>query len=442
MYSTGHNNQRLLEPPMQFVIVGNGIAGISAASAIRELRPDAAITMVSEEPHCSYSACVLSYYVSGEIDRQRVFLKQMSDYSGEGIRLTLAQRVTAINSPDKKIVLDSDIIPYDKLIVATGSRPAVPPIRGIDKEGVFAFKTLDEADSIVQWGGNSAVIIGSGPVGLEIAFSLRKIGYQVFLIEFLNRVLPRIFDDYPSSAIKSILEDNGVQIFTGERVEEIHGGVRVEGVSTDRRYIPCDTVVLASGMKPQVSLVRGTLELGRLGGIRVDDNMRTSVPDIYACGDCIQTKDLLNGSDTLAMLWLNARQQGEVAGYNAAGYECHYPGALSITGVELPGTRAFSLGSLASEPGDEVIEKKHAQNYLRLVLRRGLLIGVQTIGGDEHIGRWLSLLLRQEEVRNPKTLIACRYAARRVASFRVPAHAPAFKQDNQPVGVNGKGGIF
>lgn len=421
------SNERLQEPLMQFIVVGNGIAGFSAALTVRRLLPDVSITVVSEEPHPLYSACVLGYYVSGIIDRQRVILKQPEEYSREGISLIQDRRVDAINTAEKKLVLDSDTVPYDKLVVATGSRPAVPRIKGMDKTGVFTFKTLDEADAVRQWGGSRAAVIGSGPVGMEIALSLHKIGYQVFLFEFLNRILPRVFDDCPSSIIQSIIEDSGIQVFTEERVEEIHGGARVEGVSTNKRRVHCDTVVLASGMSPDVRLAGGILELGRLGGICVDDTLRTSVPDIYACGDCIQTKDRLDGSDSTAMLWPNAMYQGEVAGYNAAGFKRLYPGALNITGVELPGTRAMSLGNLASEPGDDVIERKQGKNYLRLIIRKGKLTGVQTIGDNEHCGRWLSLILRQEEVIDPGSLLTCRYAVRRVPGWRTQARKIALK---------------
>lgn len=421
------SGQRLQKRVMQFVIAGNGIAGFSAAVSIRRLLPGAGITIISEESHPLYSACVLPFYISGEIDRQRVFLKQPAEYARQRIKLIRSRRVEAINISEKKVVVDSDTIPYDKLVIATGSKSAIPRIKGTDKKGVFAFKTLDEADDIRQYGGSRAVVIGSGPVGMEIALSLLKSGYQVFLFEFLNRVLPRVFDDYPSSIIRGIIEGAGVRVFTEERVEEIQGETRVEGVLTDKRQIQCDLVVLASGMRPDVRLAAGVLELGSLGGICVDDTLRTSIPGIYACGDCIQTKDRLDGSASMAMLWPNAIFQGEVAGCNAAGFRRLYPGSLNITGVELPGSRAMSLGSLAGEPGDEVIEKKQEKDYLRLVIRRGKLAGVQTIGDNQHTGRWLSLILRQEELVNPMTLLACRYAARRFINSRASARMPGLK---------------
>lgn len=395
---------------MQFIVVGNGVAGITAASTIRRLDRKAGITMISEEPHPAYSACVLSNYLSGGLEREKVFLKGFFDYLRENIELIAAQKVISLNIGGKEVGLRSRSISYDKLIIATGSKPAIPPIKGTDKEGTFTFKSLEDADKIYQWDGQTAVVVGSGPIGIEVSLALKEKGYQVFLVELLSRILPRVFDEYPASIIRDILEEGGIEVSTQERIVEILGSGRVEGVATDKRKIKCDTVILAAGMRPQVGLAEGALRLGKLGGILVDDEMGTSVQDVYACGDCVETKDLISGRSALNLLWHNARQQGSVAGYNAVGIARNYLGSLNFTGVELFGTHAVSIGSTtgASQDGLEMIEGKRGRHYQRLILSNGVLIGVQSIDWSENMGALLTAILRQEKVTSPRNLFMWR----------------------------------
>lgn len=415
---------------MYFVIVGNGIAGNSAASTIRRLNREADITIISEEKYPLYSACVLANYISGEIGRERVFLKEFPDYLQENIQIIPNQKAIALDVGRKRVVLESESVAYDKLIIATGSQPVVPPIEGKDKQGVFTFKSIKDADQIYRWVGQTAVVVGSGPVGIEISLALNKKGYRVFLVELLDWVLPRVFDEYPASMIKGILEGEGIEVSTGEKVLELLGSDRVEGVATDRRRIVCDTVILTAGMRPEVGLAEGVLELGELGGILVDDRLCTSVPDVYACGDCIEAKDLVTGHPALSLLWHNARWQGEIAGGNAAGVPHNYPGSLNVTGVELFGTQAVSIGSTmgTSQDGQEVIEKKRDGSYKRVILSNGIALGVQSINWSENMGATLAAMLRQEKVRNLKDLLSWRRSPSTFPNLRCEKLPLAFKK--------------
>lgn len=395
---------------MHFVIIGNGIAGNSAASTIRRLNKEADITIISEETYPLYSACVLANYVSGETGRERIFLKAFPDYLQENIQLISGQKAIALDVGRKRVILESESKTYDKLIIAAGSKPVVPAIKGKDKKGVFTFKSVDDADRIYGWDGQTVVVVGSGPIGIEISLALNKKGYRVFLVELLDWILPRVFDEYPASIIKDILEQGGIEVSTGERVLEILGSDRVEGVATDRRRIICDTVILAAGMRTEVELAEGALKLGELGGILVDDRLCTSVPDVYACGDCIEVKDLVTGHPALSLLWHNARWQGEIAGCNAAGIPRNYPGSLNFTGVELFGTQAVSIGTPmgTSQDGQEVIERKRDGSYKRVILSNGVPVGVQSINWSENMGASLTAMLRQEKVKNFKDLLSWR----------------------------------
>jgi NADH oxidase (H2O2-forming) len=395
---------------MRFVIVGNGIAGISAAQAIRRVDKEANITIISEEPYPTYSPCVLPDYLKGEISREKLFVKEFQDYSRENIQLITSERAIALDPNEKKVILEAKSVAYDKLILSTGSKPMIPPIPGTKRKGVFTFKSIEDGDSISRWEGHTAVVIGSGPIGVEVSLALKTRGYRVFLIEILNRILPQVFDEYPAYLIEDALKSIDIDVGTQEKVIEILGGEEVEGVLSDRRKIKCDTVILATGMRSEKGFVEGILEQGRLGGITVNDRMGTSLKDVYACGDCIEAQSLIDGQPMLSLLWHNARQQGEVAGSNAAGFLKTYPGSLNITGVEVSGFKAISMGSIGAglNSGLEIIEVKRNGGYRRLILSKGVLVGVQSIDWDEDLGLFLAAILRKEKVKTYQVLTSSR----------------------------------
>ena len=333
---------------MKFVIIGNGIAGVSAAHTIRTIDSDASVTIVSDEAEPAYSACVLPHYVGGEIGRDKVIIKNFSEYSGDGIGLLSSQRVTDIDVEGKRVILENGSLGYDKLIVAAGSRPVTPPSIRVEKDGVFTFKSLADANKIARWQGRSAVIVGSGPIGLEAGMALKRRGYQVVVVELLDHILPKAFDAYPARLIKQILEENGIRVLDGERLVEVLGTKAVSGIATDKRTIACDTVVLAMGMKPRGISLFDNIKTGENGGISVNDRMETSLTGIYACGDCVDARDLITGRDVNSMLWHNARRQGEVAGCNAGGMSVEYGGSLNDTGLNLVGMQAVSVGLSAN----------------------------------------------------------------------------------------------
>jgi NADH oxidase (H2O2-forming) len=394
----------------RFVVVGNGIAGVSAACTIRRYNKEAKIMIVSKEPHPTYSPCMLPNYLSGEISRKRVFVRELSDYSKDHIQLILSEKAISIDIGRKNVILQAGSIGYDKLIIATGSKPTLPPIKGINRKGVFTFKTIGDADGIAKWRGSTAVVVGSGPIGVEASLVLKRRGYRVFLIEILDRILPQIFGEYPASLMKDALEENGIDPANRERVVEILGEEQVEGVVSDRRKIKCDTVILATGMRPEKEFAEGILEVGALGGIKVNDRMGTSVPDVYACGDCAEAPSLIDGRPVLSLLWHNARLQGQVAGSNAAGVSSIYPGSLHIAAVNVFGLRAVSMGSIGEDagPGPKIIEVKRNGGYRRLVLSGEVLVGVQSINWDEDLGFFLAAILRKERVKTYKDLMSSR----------------------------------
>jgi NADH oxidase (H2O2-forming) len=392
----------------RFVVVGNGITGVSAACTIRKYNKEAKIMIVSKEPHPTYSACLLPNYLSGEISREKIFVRELSDYAKDHIDLIPSEKALSVDIERKNVVLQTGSIGYDKLIIATGSKPTLPSIKGIHRKGVFAFKSIEDADGIAKWKGSTAVVVGSGPIGVEASLVLKRKGYRVFLIEILDRILPQMLDEYPASLIKDALEENGIDPANRERVVEILGEEQVEGVVSDRRKIKCDTVILATGMRPEREFVEGILEAGASGGIKVNDRMGTNVMDIYACGDCAEAPSWIDGRPILSLLWHNARLQGQVAGSNAAGIPSVYPGSLPIAAVNVFGLRAVSIGSTGEKagPGLKIIEVRRNGGYRRLVLSDEVLVGVQSINWEEDLGFFLAAILRKEKVKTYEGLMS------------------------------------
>ena len=240
--------------------------------------------------------------------------------------------------------------------------------------------------------------MGSGPIGLEAGMALKTKGYDVIILELLSHLLPKAFDEHPAAMIKSMLNRGGIEVLEGERLVEIMGSDRVSGITTDKRTIKCDTVILAMGMKPRGSWVVGKVEMGKHGGILVSDEMATSLPDVFACGDCVDARDLITGRPMPSMLWHNARRQGEVAGYNAAGISAELNGSLNVTGVDIFGTQAVSIGINGSDgiSGLEVIERKRAGAYQRVFLQKSEVVGAQSVNWSEDMGRLLTSIVRKE----------------------------------------------
>lgn len=387
---------------MNIIIIGNGVAGNSAASAIRKFDKLANITIISEETFPHYSACVLPNYISGELEREKVLLKTPADYAKEGVRTILGERVREIDIAGKSVRLGDKELNYDKLIIATGSNLAIPPIEGTEKEGVFKLKSLFDADKIMRSPGKRAAVIGAGFIGVGASIALAKKGWDVFDIS-RRWMLPRVFDEKPSWLLKEIIEEHGIQVLTGERVIGISGNARAESVVTDKRKIRCDLVVLATGLRPEVQLARRAgLEIGNLGGIKTNAQLMTSIEDIYACGDCIQAKDIVTGKDTLSLLWHNAKQQGNAAGCNCVELFTRYPGSLNVTAVDIFGTYAVSIGHTMDTFRDarlQVIEGNGRYHYYRLLIIGEILVGAQCIGEIKNMGALLSVLRRKDSLQ-------------------------------------------
>jgi len=385
------------------IIIGNGIAGNSAAEAIRKFDRDVGITIISEERYPLYSPCAFYKYLAGEMEKEKLFLKKSQDYSEHRIKVIFGNKVSRVDARIKEVVIDDKSIQFDKLVLATGSKPVIPPIKGVGKKGIFAPKTIDDAQSIFDYPAKKVVVVGSGPIGIEMAIAFRKKGLEVSIIELFNRILPRLFDDCASSILRETMERQGIKILTEKKVSEIIGDESVKGIVTDGNELPCDMVIMAVGVKPNTELAETMgLEIGTYGGIRTDDYMATNMEDIYACGDCVEAKDAITSENTLSLLWPNAKRQGSIAGYNCAGQQKRFIGSINVTSLEVFGTYALSIGksaaSFESQNDYDVVERTTGSRYYRLIIAEKRLVGVQLINSCEFAGLLFSKMLRKDNL--------------------------------------------
>ncbi len=399
----------------RIVIIGNGIAGNSAAQAIRSSDQKVDLTLISDEKYPFYSPCAFHKFLSGEIEQQKLFLKKFEDYDRKGIKTILGERVSEIDLRKREVHLSEKRIPFDAMILATGARAMTPAIKGAEKKGVFTLKIIEDAQRIFYYPSKKVVVYGSGPTGVEAAVALRKKGLKVTLLS-RSRILRRLFDEEPSLMLKRLLEQAGIEVIVGETIVEILGGVEVEGLVTSKSELDCDMVILSSGVKPNLELITNLgIEIGSLGGIKTDDYMMTSVQNIFACGDCIESKDRITGETGLNLRWPNAKSQGWTSGRNCIGERIRFKGSFNVTCIEILGNYAFSAGvgaaSLGIKKNYHIVEKNFGSSFYRLIMEDLRLVGMQLINKSEHSGLLFSKMLRRnnllelaKEAQNPKSI--------------------------------------
>jgi len=389
---------------MKTLIVGNGIAGNEVAFSLRRARKDFEITILSAEHVPEYDPCSLPYFIGRDVPRDAVFRRRLEDYSTHGIELVLGQRVTAIDPEARRVSTEQGLTyGFDRLVLAHGGSLFIPPIDGIDTQGVHSCKQLAAADRLDQYQGSAAVVIGSGAIGIEAGEALKKRGYEVTIIELLDWVLPALFDPETSRRLAERMNDCGMRVLTAEKVLRIEGGERVSTVITDKRRIPCDTVVIATGVVPGKALAQTAgIEVER--GIRVNEHLQTSVGGIYACGDCIETVDACTGEDAMFQLKHNALEQARVVARNLLGEPAAYPGAYAFARAHFFDTHAVTFGKTTRatqcELGQlEIIERDEGEDYLRVIVKEGLVVGGQAIGRfADFIGLFIGAMWRKDNI--------------------------------------------
>ncbi len=331
----------MMEQPRRIVVVGGVAGGATAASKARRCCPQAEIEVYDQDEFISYAGCGLPYFIGGYSPNWRRLLARLPEQfeAKQNIRVFLRHRVNSIDPANKNIrVADLEgvsesSIDYDRLIIATGASPFVPPLSGRELEGVFVLRSLKHALEMKSFidmrAPQRAVIVGAGAIGLEMCEALRRLGMEVHLVELADHVLPPLDADL-TGEVGEHLEAGGVHLHLGARVEGLEGrGGAVARVATSQGELDTEMVLLSIGIRPVSELAqRAGIELGDRGAIRVDAAMRTSLPDILACGDCATTRHLVSGRESWIPLGSTARKQGRAAADTVSGGEGSFPGVL------------------------------------------------------------------------------------------------------------------
>ncbi len=345
------------------VIIGLGSGGFAAVLTARRTDPQASVTIIEKRAYDMFSPCGMPFAIEGIISLDNLKFSLPED---KQITKLLSHEATAINPAGKNVVVknlktrESVSVPYDYLIIASGAEPFIPPIKGAKEntgKGVFVLHDLESARKIIDYAKNAkkAVVVGAGPIGLEIAAALRKNGLDVAVVEMLSYALPRALDRDMAKAVEKSVEESGIKLLFNKTVSSINGSP-VESVSVGEEIIKTDMVVLASGVRANLDIARNAgIEIGKWG-IKTNAQMETSIKGIYAVGDCIETVSLINHRPTMMQLSSAAYRQGMVAGANAAGGYDTYDGALttfaSLIGeleVAATGFNEFFAGSAGFE---------------------------------------------------------------------------------------------
>jgi len=339
---------------MRLVIVGGVAAGTKAASRARRLDPEMEITVYQEEPEPSISECGLPYFLSGVVEkRERLVARTPERFAEQDIEVLVRHRVEKIDPARKKLFVrdletgETFEDAYDRLVVATGARAVLPSIPGADLDGVFKLRFLTDADDvrryIEEFSPERAVVVGGGYIGLEVAENLCGLGMEVSLIEGADRVA-LAYGPEVAERVEAELGEHGVRAYTGTKVEEFVGEGRVRGVRFGDTERETDLVIVGVGIEPCVDLAEEAgVEIGVTGAIRVDEHMRTNLPDVWAAGDCVETTNLTSGKPVWVPLGDTANQMGRVAGTNAASSAGE--GTLEFPGIL--GTGIFKVFDLA-----------------------------------------------------------------------------------------------
>lgn len=327
----------------RIVILGGVAAGMSAAAKARRTDPEACIEVYTDEKFISYGACGLPYFLSGVIpSHEKLIARTPEFFAGQNIQVFLQHRGVSI-APAEQTLLVEDLssgkemkIPYDSLIMATGARAFQPPLPGIAASNVFTLKTIPDALSIKaylqQQQPRKAVIIGGGYIGLEVAEAFVELGLETTVIELAPQLVPNLDADL-AALVEAELNSHGVEVRTNHKVIGLNGADRVREVITDQGPLAADLVLLAIGVVPNSEIAAAAgLKLGPKQAILTDNQQRTSMPGIFAAGDCATVHHRLYQGPAYIPLGSTANKQGRVAGANAAGAEMQFPGILG-TGI-------------------------------------------------------------------------------------------------------------
>ncbi len=393
------------------VILGAGPAGVIAAETIRKHAPHDRITLVGDEAEPPYSRMAIPYMLIGNIDERGTYLRKGADHFAQH-RITQVQaRAVLVDAKAKRIQLSNDaVLNFDKLLIATGSRPVRPPIPGIDSAQVHPCWTLEDARAIMALAkpGARVVQMGAGFIGCIIMEALASRGVTLSVVEMGDRMVPRMMGPVAGNMIRDWCEAKGVQVFTGAKVEAIvpNGSdnpglmsklaqvVGMQDAPTDApltvrlsngKRLPADLVISATGVKPCIDFLKDS-GITCLQGVLTDEHLQTNVSDIYAAGDCAEAFDKVSGTTIVSAIQPNAAEQARVAALNMVGQRATLKGVTQINVLDTLGLISTSFGNWQGVPGGEQVSLTMPGSHLSLQFKDDVLVGCNSVGWTQHVG--------------------------------------------------------
>lgn len=364
---------------MKHLVIGNGIAGTTAALTIRKFDRDSEIVVISDEAYPFYSRIRLVEYLAGGTDEKGLVIFKDEWYEKNNITLLLNTEVVGLEPASKEVVLSgAQRIKYDKLLIATGGTPFVPSVSHADRGGVFTLRTIDDARKIKEYahGRSNLIIVGGGVLGIEAADTFRSMGKLVSVIESLPRLLPRHMDFEAAELLRKNLEQRGLRIYLAANPKEVAGPDSASGLLIDDgRLIQGDMIIISAGSRSSVTLFGDTgIKLGV--GVPVNDRMETELADVYAAGDVAEHRGISYG------MWPAAEKQGEIAGINMAGGNAIYEGTVHARSLKVAGADLFSAGAIDAEGKMESVVVKDADRgiYRKITVDKGCIAGCVLYG--------------------------------------------------------------
>lgn len=375
---------------MKHVIIGNGPAGVTAAETIRKRRPNDEIVMIGGEPVPPYSRMAIPYLLIGNIDERGTYLRKDPAHF-EALRIdTVTGVVSSIDTQARKVRLaEGPSYDYDRVLIATGSSPVRPPIPGLDSPFVHPCWTLHDARNILALAKPGARVLqmGAGFIGCIILEALAQRGVQLTVVEMGDRMVPRMMGPGAGGMIKAWCEKKGIRVKTSTKVEALEPASAIRAKFSDGTAEEFDLVIQATGVRPNIGFLAGS-PIKALQGVLTDERMQTTVPGVYAAGDCAEAFDPLTKQTLVSAIQPNAVDQAYVAAVNMTGGDSVLKVVTQINVLDTLGLISTSFGQWQGVPGGEhaEVEDTAGFRYLRLEFDGDVLIGANSLGMTEHVG--------------------------------------------------------
>ncbi len=382
---------------MKIIIIGAGPAGVTAAETVRIFDRQAELTMLTDEPYLPYSPPAMAdHFILGTDNH----LWRPSDWPAQtGVNYRSGMRVVAIEPEAHCIhLVNGEVLSYDQLLISTGAR-LYAPLTGAELPGIYNFKSLSSAENLVAkvraGQANSALIVGAGFIGMEIALLLRELGVKVTQIEMLDQVMATMLDAETASIVLILMGSHGVDVRLKTKAIEFVGNGNADGVRLESgEVLQADLLIAATGVKPNLDMLQGS-GIAANRGIKVDEHLRTNAPDVFAAGDCIETPNLLTGETSVHAIFPNAVEQGRVAGMNLAGYPVVYDGAERMNSLKHLGLSIMAAGE---KQGDNILREQHDKSLRTIYLHEKHLVGFQLVGDIRAAGVLHALMTQKSDI--------------------------------------------